>query len=92
MKIFYTHQAIYDLTRLRSFIGQQNSSAADTSSQRIKQAINRLIEFPLLGKAVKQPKNQCSLRDLVTSAYVIRYAILNKEIHILRIWHGKEER
>lgn len=95
MKIFYTHSAVDDLERLYAFICQDNPKAAAKIAEKLRQAVNRLKDFPLLGKEVK-PMNFATsnelLRDLITGKYVIRYMVLKQEIHILRIWHGKEIR
>jgi toxin ParE1/3/4 len=92
MKIFYTHNAIKDLQRLYGFIANENPIAAAEVSARLRQAIKRLIDFPMLGREIKSGGKTVSLRDLVTGKYIIRYAFLKHEIHILRIWHGKEDR
>lgn len=92
MKVFYTHQSRNDLIRLRDFIAQENPTAAAEIAKKLQQAIHQLTHFPHLGKAVKGHHNKTSMRDLVTGKYVIRYLALHNEIHILRIWHGKEDR
>jgi addiction module RelE/StbE family toxin len=93
MKIIYTQQAVNDLKRLRDFIKQGNPHAAQEISKRLIQAINRLVDFPLLGRKAKENNNNpISIRDLITGKYVIRYLTLENEVHILRIWHGKEDR
>jgi len=92
MKIFYTHNAIKDLKRLYDFIAKENPRAAAEVAAKLRQAIKRLLDFPMLGKEVKSNEKSASLRDLVTGKYIIRYALLKHEIHILRVWHSKEER
>jgi toxin ParE1/3/4 len=91
MKIFYTYESARDLKRLHEFITNHNPKAASEVSGKLLQAIKRLIEFPSLGKEVKPTNGVHSLRDLITGKYIVRYAVLNKEIHIVRVWHGKEE-
>jgi plasmid stabilization system protein ParE len=90
MKIFYTQSSIADLRRVHQFIVQNNPAAANQIAIKIKQAIEHLQAFPLLGKEVKETKSHISLREIVTGNYLIRYAVFEHEIHILRIWHGKE--
>ncbi len=92
MKILYTHRAVNDLKRLHDFIAQENLKVASEVSEQIVQAIKRLIDFPLFGRKVENSNNDSidSIRELITGKYVIRYIILNEEIHILRVWHGKE--
>jgi len=50
------------------------------------------VNFPLLGTMVQEPFHSDKLRDLMLRPYVVRYLVMKQEIHILRIWHGKEER
>ena len=93
MKIFYTRQSINDLKRLHDFIAENNPNAARKASDRLLQAVKRLIDFPLLGRQVKNNNDlkAMTIRDLVTGKYVIRYVVLSNEIHILRVWHCKED-
>lgn len=32
------------------------------------------------------------VRDLISGDYIVRYTVLDSDIYILRIWHGKEYR
>jgi toxin ParE1/3/4 len=91
MKIFYTDTAIKDLDRLRDFIAIKNPLAANNIAIRLKQAIERLIYFPQLGREVKK-NSERSVRELVTGDYIIRYLLLEQEIHVLKVWHGREHR
>lgn len=92
MKIIYTHRSISDLKRLYEFIVSDSPKSAAKVSLQLQKAVERLNDFPLLGKGVKGKGNPSTVRDLITGNYVIRYLILKSEIHILRIWHGKEDR
>lgn len=91
MKILYTHLAVNDLKRLHDFIAQENPKIASEVSKQILQAIKKLIDFPSFGRKVEN-SGVDSIRELITGKYVVRYIILNKEIHILRVWHGKEDK
>jgi addiction module RelE/StbE family toxin len=91
MRILYTHRAINDLEHLHDFIAQENPTSASEVSKQILQAIKRLIDFPLFGRKVENSGID-SIRELITGKYVIRYIILNEEIHILRVWHSKEDK
>lgn len=91
MKIFYTQSAVNDLKRLYDSIAQENSKIASEVSKQIVQAIKRLVDFPLFGRKIEN-KGIDSIRELITGKYVIRYIVLNEEIHILRVWHSKENK
>ena len=92
MKLYYTHKAISDLRRLHEFIAHENIKAAVEVSERLRQAIERLVDFPQLGKQVEGHQKLTSLRELITKKYVIRYAVLKNEVHILSVWHSREDR
>ena len=89
MKLLFTHSSQRDLVRLRNFIAENNPQAARQISQRLVSYINRLVDQPEMGIEVAElPGTQ----DLITGNYIVRYAVLEEEIYILRIWHGKEDR
>jgi addiction module RelE/StbE family toxin len=89
MKLLFTHSSQRDLMRLRDFIAENNPQAARHISQRLVTSINRLSNQPEMGIDVEElPGTQ----DLITGDYVVRYVVLEEDIYILRIWHGKEDR
>ncbi len=89
MKLQFTHSAQRDLIRLREFVASKNPQAAKRVSQRLKQSILRLTDQPETGINVEELPG---VRDLISGNYLVRYAVLENEIYILRIWHGKEDR
>lgn len=91
MKIIYANKAISDLKRLHEFVEPINLIAANETSLKLIQAIERLVDFPMLGREVRHDEVTTSLRELITGKYVIRYVVLENEIHVVRIWHGKED-
>lgn len=89
MILQFTRSAQNDLERLRDFIAQNNPSAARRISQRLKNAITRLLDHPEMGVVVEEVEEA---RDLVHGDYIVRYTLLENTVMILRIWHGKEDR
>jgi addiction module RelE/StbE family toxin len=89
MKLLFTHSAQRDLMHLRDFIAEKNPGAARRISRRLLTAINRLTDQPEMGIDVEElPGTQ----DLIAGDYIVRYVVLEDEIYVLRIWHGKEDR
>ena len=89
MKLLFTQSSQRDLVRLRNFIAEKNPQAARLIGQRLVTSINRLLDQPEMGIDVDElPGTQ----DLITGDYIVRYAVLEDDIYILRIWHGKEYR
>ena len=90
MIISYTPEAIDDLQRLRTFIAEKNPVAAQKIAGDLLTGIAMLKELPNLGLKVTKAPNPEIMRDLSVSLYIVRYLILDDEIHILRIWHKRE--
>ena len=90
MKIIFTPESITDLVHLKKFVEQKSPKAANRMAKNILSGISKLKEFPNLGIEVKKAKSD-KIRDFILGEYIIRYLVLNKTIHILRIWHHKED-
>ena len=88
MKLQFTQSAQRDLVRLREFIAEKNPSAAVRVSQRLKKFVQRINHQLEMGVNVE---NIPGVQDLVAGDYIVRYMVLEQDIYILRIWHGKEE-
>jgi len=75
--------------RLREFIAENNPGAARRISQRLLTSVKHLVDQPDMGVPIEELRGT---RDLIVCDYIIRYIALEEEIHILRIWHGREDR
>ena len=91
MKIIYTPESITDLQRLRDFINEKNPAAAKAVAARLIAGITRLKTFPRMGLEVSQAPDPDLIRDLILGKYTVRYLIEAKKIHILKVWHHKED-
>ena len=83
--IRYAADAVADLAAMRSYIAQQNPSAARRVADRIAKSVNRLAQHPQLGK----PGRVYGTRELVIPKfpYVICYEEQEGDCLILRILH-----
>lgn len=91
MKLLYTPEAITDLRRLREFIAEKNPEAAQKIGAQLVSDISRLVVLPRLGRKVQKAPNPEMVRDLSAGAYIVRYLILDDEIHVLRLWHTRSD-
>ncbi len=91
MKLLYTPDAISDLQRLREFIAEKNPEAAARVGSQLMRDISNLVSLPYMGRKVLRAPNPEMVRDLSAGAYIVRYLILNDEIHVLRVWHKRED-
>lgn len=87
MILQFSHSAQRDLGRLRDFIAEKNPQAAERISLRLRQSIQRLVDYPNVGVNVAELPG---VQDLICGDYLVRYIVMDDTIYILRIWHGKE--
>lgn len=80
--------AVSDLKSIRDYIAKDNPTAARKTAARIKDAANRLINFPLSGRAGRVP----GTRELVIpgTSYIAAYTIQGDEVLIAAVLHGKQ--
>ena len=90
MKISYTSESIEDLIRLRAFIEEKDSVAAERVANSLLSGIEKLKVFPRMGLPVSSAPDPEVIRDLYVERYTVRYLSSLNELIILRIWHNQE--
>jgi addiction module RelE/StbE family toxin len=87
MKLRWSPTAVADLEAIRDYIARDSSSAARKVANRIKESVNRLINFSFSGRAGRVP----GTRELVIpgTSYIAAYAIQGDEVQIAAVLHGK---
>jgi plasmid stabilization system protein ParE len=92
-KITFTPRARADLVRLRTWLADKDVEVADAAVRAIVERIDRLERFPMM--APNAPGSE-TLRDLQIRfgkyGYVARYGVLDGQVIIARIFHGRENR
>ncbi len=88
MKIRWSPTAVSDLEQIREYIAEDSPSAAGKVANRIKESVNRLIDFPLSGRAGRVP----GTRELVIpgTSFIAAYTIQGDEIWIAAVLHGRQ--
>lgn len=90
-EIVWLDSAVNDVVRLREFIAKENPNAAKKAAEAIKEAAQRLIESPLIGKPIKDlPQYRDLLARFGAGGYVLRYRIHAEIIYIVHIRHYRE--
>ena len=93
MRIFWLPEALGDLERLYDFLLDKDPSAAVRAIHTIGESVDKLIDFPEIGRPMGDESNR---RELFISfgagAYVLRYRIYRDTVFILRVWHSREVR
>src|SRR6185312_4341661 len=92
--IHFSLEAAGDLERVREFLDINNPEAAKRALRTIFAALERVEEFPDLGR----PTEDAAIRQIVipfgAAGYIVRYTILpdDGDVLVLRLWHGREAR
>ena len=88
MIIHWSPTAVSDLETIRDYIARDSPSAAHKVANQIKESVNRLINFPLSGRAGRVP-GTCELVIPGTS-YIAAYTIRDDNLQIASVLHGRQ--
>lgn len=89
MKPSFSELAVDDLARLRTFLAESQGDPRRVSKQLIG-SIRKLLFAPQIGQLI--PELPGEIREMVFGRYIVRYAVINDHVVVLRVWHGKEYR
>lgn len=91
MRINWTRQAYADLDRLRWFLSDKSMQAADMAVQDIVHGSLKLSQHAHRGQIVEKylPRK---VRRLLVADYELRYEIHGDEVHIVAVFHTREDR
>ncbi len=86
MKLYWSHGAIEDLKHLRAYIARDNPFAATDVSERILEAVERLRQFPSMGRPGRVPNT----RELVVpgTPLILPYTVTARGVEIIAVLHG----
>jgi len=86
--VVWSPRAVGHLADLRAYIAQDNPAAAGRVAETILVAVERLVEFPNLGR----PGRVTGTRKLVIpgTAYVIPYRLRGDRLEIVAVFHGRQ--
>ena len=91
MKLHWTGKALSDVDRLHAFLSPVNPRAAAEMIQALVRAPTKLLDRPRLGARL-EAYDPREVRRIFVGDYEMRYEIAGDTIHILRLWHGREDR
>jgi plasmid stabilization system protein ParE len=91
--VIWTPPALAALDRHRQFLAQTDPNLAVKAIQKIVEVAESLQTYPQRGAFVEQAPG---IRKLIVTfgkvGFVLHYAILNEEVLILQIYHGRQQR
>lgn len=91
MSLRWTLAAYGDLKRLYEFIEPVDPEAATRSVRAIVARVRRIPSQPRLGERVGGFGRR-EVRRVLVQRYEIRYEIAGSDIHVLRVFHMREDR
>ena len=81
-----------DLENIIDYISEDSIAGAEKILSKIENTINKLLEFPLMGKSFKEVKLPYKgYRYVIADDYLIFYKIESNSINIYRIIHGARD-
>ena len=94
MRIVWTKPAIEDVDAIWEYLKERSSNAAEQVQDTILKAVDRLAEFPYLGR----PGHLAGTRELVIARYpyIVIYGVVEgveptqTEIVIYHVYHGAQ--
>jgi len=89
--LIWTRAAANDLRRLHYFLSVVNDGAATRAVRLIVSRARRIPENPRLGSPMARYR-QHEVRSIVVGQYEIRYAVRDRDVAILRVFHHRERR
>ena len=90
MKIVWTDPCVEDLQPIHDYIARDSEYYAADLVERLILSVQRLLQFPSLGRRVRETQNE-NIRELVLQNYRIIYRIAGQQIEVLTIVHGRRD-
>jgi toxin ParE1/3/4 len=89
VKLEWSEAAQADRNAIYDFIDANNPRAAIAVDDRIEEAVERLVQFPMSGRIGRVEGS----RELVIdrTPYIAAYRIADRTIRVLRLLHGAQE-
>jgi addiction module RelE/StbE family toxin len=89
-KLIWTYPAVDDLQAISDYIGKDSEYYASIFIGELIQSVEKLIEFPEIGRKVPEYQRK-DIRELIVQSYRIIYQIEDNRILILTVVHDRRE-
>ena len=88
MKIRWSQQSLDDLSAIHGYIARDSERYAERFVEKLIGAVDRLQEFPRLGRSVPEAGEQESIREVIYRNYRLLYQIDDEGLLVLTVLHG----
>jgi addiction module RelE/StbE family toxin len=89
-RLIWTDPAVEDLQAISDYISKDSEYYASIFIGELIQSVEKLIEFPEIGRMVPEYQRK-DIRELIVQSYRIIYQIEDNRILILTVVHGRKE-
>jgi toxin ParE1/3/4 len=89
--IEWSHRARTDIRNLKAYIAKDSPYYARRFTEWIVASVEKLAEFPKIGRAVPEADGRDDMRELIYQGYRINYLSRTERITIVTIIHGSRD-
>lgn len=91
MVLEWSRRARADIRGLKTYIAKDSPYYARHFTERIIASVEKLKEFPKIGRVVPEAEGREDVRELIYRGYRIIYLIRSEHISIVTIIHGSRD-
>lgn len=91
MKIEWSVRARTDLLELKNYIGLGSPHYARRFIVRIIASVEKLADFPYVGRKVPEDEERKDVRELIFQGYRIIYLHQTDHVYIVTVMHGSRD-
>jgi len=88
MLIEWTDPALDDLEGIRDYIGKDSPYYARQFIERIFDAVEKLVDFPKIGRPVPEAQDRDDIRELIYQGYRLIYRTKPDRVQVITVIHG----
>ncbi|MDA3835167.1 MAG: type II toxin-antitoxin system RelE/ParE family toxin [Spirochaetales bacterium] len=89
--IEWSQRARSDIRDLKAYIAKDSPYYAQRFIERVIASVEKLEEFPKIGRPVPEAEGHDDVRELIYQGYRIIYRTLSERIFIVTILHGSRD-
>jgi plasmid stabilization system protein ParE len=89
--IEWSRRARTDIRDLKAYIAKDSPYYARRFTERIVASVEKLAEFPNIGRTVPEAEGRDDMRELIYQGYRIIYLTRTERITIVTIIHGSRD-
>jgi plasmid stabilization system protein ParE len=89
--IEWSERASADIRDLHAYIAKDSPYYARRFTDKIIASVEKLVEFPKIGRVVPEAEGRDDIRELIYQGYRIIYLLKSDNVFIVTILHGSRD-